>query len=73
MPKTVPLYVDLAQRALSEADQPATAVSALMTGASLILDRDFGPEVAAELMLAIFMQSREALIGAGLVVETTQH
>ena len=68
-----PLSATLAESALREADQPATAVTALMSGASAILHRDFGPEIAAEIMLRIVMQAREALIGNGLVAEVTRH
>lgn len=63
----------LAECALRHADQRATAVTALMSGAASILHRDFGPEIAAELMLKIVMEAREALIGAGLVAEMTHH
>lgn len=68
-----PLSTSLAEQALTEADQPAHAVSALMSGAAAILTRDFGPEVAAELMLGIVMETRHALICSGLVAESTRH
>lgn len=68
-----PLSATLAESALREAEQPAAAVTALMSGAAAILRRDFGLEIAAEIMLRIVVEAREALIGGGLVAEVTRH
>lgn len=44
------LGLDLIQRALDGTDEPAAAVSVLMSSAATILQRTFGGEVAVDLM-----------------------
>lgn len=50
----IPEHLNLAQRlceqAVGETDEPARAVSVLMTAAASILERHFGPVRAIELM-----------------------
>lgn len=67
------LSVRLANQALAETDHPAIAATTLMTSAAAILARDFGAQVAAEMMLEMVAMAREAAFAEGLVAEVTRH
>lgn len=73
MKASTSLSVQLANTALAETDRPTTAVTALMSGAAAILQRDFGPEIAAQLLVNMVIEARLSLIGDGLVAEPLRH